>query len=455
MEKFIDELIRKKIPENIIDMAKGETIIKIFSAAPFVIDFKTIIGVRGGRHIILTNMRLILLGSQNKNNFGLHISDVYCDTIELDSFKTSEIKNIIENNKLKSIIMTLNSENELELSSDEDSLNDFAHNFKKAFLEKKSIVRFPRDEHILFKSSLGMNVLPDIVPFNISNKLSYRNYFFNNALNITLCLTNKRILLYHFDQFDEFHEIAQASFIKYGKPKLQYISIPYTSISHFKKGKKELTITLSKSICGFELPSTNFYSDDNLYFEQNEYKCTICGKNVQGEISNKISVGQYNYDYFLENKIIAWKCSNCGQLFCNKCKSHTGLFSSKIRCPKCKNEQKPILIQSSCYKVCLKDEGLELSNYEPIKNAVIGLKGLKFDDYIRYNRDKVSIGVVYHPLNSSKNFNPFFNNILRSDTSLKTLLWKIKPTDFQIIDIEHADEITSILHEYFPNIQIQ
>lgn len=312
---------------TIFDVKHGEIPIKYFEGV-------TVEGFWDDAKIVLTNASIIAFPPKGgvASYRALENPDTYCMRIELEDIENVSLKKSFF---LYSLELVFKNDTFLRFKS--GPLDEIAEAIKGILPNCSSLIRFPSEERILFKSSYGIQFLPNL-------DLTFREVHFWGAYNINLVITTQRLFFYRINQLEKTEEslLSGAVTVQYGRPKLQFVSLPMDYLTKVKISKNFLEIVIKKKLFGDELPFLNVPPIDEISFTQDEYVCEVCSSHIYGRESCNKDEEFFKYGGF--------ECG-CRKFICSKC-AKLPFFSKKMRCPSCGKKREPLyFLNESKYQV--------------------------------------------------------------------------------------------------------
>ena len=282
--------------------------------------------------LILTNKRIIVFPPSGgaATASALDIIDTYYKIIELEDVKDVNLKKSVwRRNTLK---LTFKDGREVELMG--SSVSELGGDIEKVLPIMRPLIILPEDEKLVYKS--GYQFLPYLPK-------DFREKAFTNAKNINLIVTNKRLIFYHVLQVVGGSSTYYQVSVQYGRPTLQFISIPLEDIKEIVEGKSFLDtnkMILKAPPIGVHWRTLRLPKINEVQFVQERFSCEKCGSAFTGLLSNNYDLDcKFGESGYRDDKVIkGFVCQFCGKILCKKC-ANVGFWSGDVRCPLCGNKK--------------------------------------------------------------------------------------------------------------------
>ncbi len=317
--------------------------------------------------LMLTNKRIIALPPSGgvATAHALKIIDTYYKIIELEDINDISLKK----STWLGDTLRLTFKDGRELKFKGSSVTELAEDIKKVLPIMRPLIILPEDEKLVYKS--GHRFLPYLPE-------DFREKVFSNARNINLIVTNKRLIFYHVLQVVSLEGISTVT-VQYGRPTLQFISIPLEDVKEIVEQKGFLDtnrMILKTPPIGVWWLTLRLPKINEVRFIQERFSCEKCGSTFTGVLSNDYdSDCKFDDSRYREDKVIkGFVCPFCGKILCKKCANVSWL--GDVRCPLCGNKKskfKTTFINGIGYKIQPENYDMFLVHAEALDEKELAL----------------------------------------------------------------------------------
>lgn len=217
-------------------------------------------------------------------------------------------------------------------------------------------VLFPADERVYYEGDNLKFIWTSSFGQRIGQEIHEAR--FNNTLRVTLAVTNQRMFFYRISHIAQITGNRVSATVRYGEPRLQFISIPWKDIQRISFGgsflEKGMNLVLTKPVWGFQTRWMKAYPDDQIRVEEYHHTCAKCGDEIVGGVGNQRRSADGSV---LDSAQTGWYCPACHTSYHHdkKCRP------AKEKCPTC--NQPMLAIDRAYSKVILSGQALAEAPY--------------------------------------------------------------------------------------------
>jgi hypothetical protein len=313
-----------------IDTQTGETLLK---AATYGSSLK----------LVLTNRRLIALMSApylNQDTFNFVIPLNQITAVRTEKKMIGTIALLVDTRAGESIKF-----------EGEGSLELFGQAILAALPSASPAVVFPAGEQVYYEGDNLKFIWNSNFGTEIGQEIHEKRFY--NTLRMTLAVTNHRMFFYRISNVAEMTGSRAFANVKYGEPRLQFISIPWERIQRISYGgsflEKGMNLVLTTPVWAYEIPWLQAYPDELIKVEEYHHTCAKCG----GEIIGGVGGQRKSKDgSLIEASQTGWHCPTCQVAYHHDKKCGP----SKGKCPVCKQPMQAI--DRAYSKLTLSDQAI-------------------------------------------------------------------------------------------------